>query len=214
MRAPPGILALVMMMIGAMIVLPARNYTMTVTKSGRTVQNKVERAEAVKGGLRTVLADGKGLYQACKDAGISGYKTLASPGLNVGVSTTCTKTNDTLAEDPGSLWYAGVSTWAGSMLPGGMSGGMYVGLGQCCDNCLAELRELTPCDGSKVWTPQLPVADRLARSNVGYGDARRLWGVPGLLPRQVHRSGGLDRQLQLLLRLGRVLLLEHVSRQW
>ena len=59
-----------MMIIGAMIVLPALNYTMTVTKTGRSVQNKVER-RGREGRLRTVLADGKGLYQACKDAGIS-----------------------------------------------------------------------------------------------------------------------------------------------
>ena len=109
------ILALVLMLIGSLIVLPALEYVMTVTKSGRGVENKVERAEAVKGGLRTVLADGKGLYKACKDAGLTQPVTLASPGLNVGVVTSCTTTKDTLAEDPGSLWYAGASTWAGSI---------------------------------------------------------------------------------------------------
>ena len=123
------VLALVMIVIGAMIVLPSLNYTMTVTKTGRGVQNKVERAEAVKGGLRTVLADGKGLYKACKDAGLTQPVSLASPGLDVGVETSCTTTADTLAEDPNNLWYAGVSTWAGSVLPTGMSGGMYPGSG-------------------------------------------------------------------------------------
>jgi hypothetical protein len=162
------ILALVMMLIGAMVVLPALNYTMAVTKSGRSVQNKVERAEAVKGGLRTVLADGKGLYQACKGAGLSVSKLLASPGLSVDVATTCTKTADTFAEDSASLWYAGASTWAGSVLPTGMSGGTYPGSGNA-DPSLWPIDSSPNSDGGKVWTPQLPAIPTDLRSNAGYG---------------------------------------------
>jgi hypothetical protein len=162
------VLALVMILIGAMIVLPALNYTMTVTKTSRSVQNKVERAEAVKGGLRTVLADGKGLYKACKDAGLTQAVSLASPGLSVGVETSCTTTADTLAEDPGDLWWAGVSTWAGSVLPAGMSGGMYPGSGNANPTLWLNDASITS-DGGKVWTPQLPVIPTDLRSNVGYG---------------------------------------------
>jgi len=79
------VLALVMILIAALIIIPALNYTMTVTKTGRSVEQKVSRAEAVKGGLRTVLADGKGLYQACKGAGLTQPVNLASPGLGVSV---------------------------------------------------------------------------------------------------------------------------------
>ncbi len=162
------ILALVLMIIGATIVLPALNYTMTVTRTGRSVQNKVERAEAVKGGLRTVLADGKGLYKACKDAGLTQPVSLASPGLDVGVETSCTTTADTLAEDPNNLWYAGVSTWAGSVLPTGLSGGMYPGSGNA-DPTLWLNDASISSDGGKIWTPQLPVIPTDLRSNAGYG---------------------------------------------
>jgi hypothetical protein len=162
------ILALVMMVIAAMIVIPALNYTMTVTKSGRSVQDKVSRAEAVKGGLRTVLADGKGLYQACKGAGLTQAVSLASPGLAIGVSTTCTTTADQLAEDPNSLWYAAASTWAGSALPSGISGTVYPGSGNANPKLWLNDASITS-DGGKVWTPQLPVIPTDLRSNAGYG---------------------------------------------
>ena len=147
------ILALAMMLIATLIVLPALRYTMTVTKTGRQVEQKVERAEAVKGGLRTVLADGKGLYQACKGAGLTQPVALASPGLNVGVTTTCTTTADTLAEDPANLWYAAASTWVGSTLPSGLSGGMYGGSGGS-DPTLWLNDTSIASDGGMVWTPQ------------------------------------------------------------
>ncbi|HEY0520197.1 MAG TPA: hypothetical protein VGC84_11955, partial [Ilumatobacteraceae bacterium] len=162
------ILALVMMILAAIIVIPALDYTMTVTRTGRGVQDKVLRAEAVKGGLRTVLADGKGLYQACKGSGLTTPVTLASPGLDVAVSTKCTTTLDTLAEDPNNLWYAGGTTWAGSVLPAGMSGTTYAGSGNA--NPTLWWNDTSPTsDGNKVWAPQLPVTPVDLRSNAGFG---------------------------------------------
>ena len=162
------ILALVMIILAAIIVVPALNYTMSVTMSGRSVHQKVSRSEAVKGGLRTVLADGKGLYQACKSAGLTQPVTLASPGLSVGVSTTCTTTADTLAEDPNNLWMAAASTWVGSVLPAGLSGTMYSGSGNANPTLWLNDTSISS-DGNKVWTPQLPVIPTDLRSNAGYG---------------------------------------------
>ncbi len=163
------ILALVMMMIGAMIVLPSLSYTMAVTRTGRSVQDKVTRAEAVKGGLRTVLADGKGLYHACQDADLSYPRTLASPGLNIGVTTTCIKTLDTFAESPANLWYAAASTWVGSVLPTGVSGTVYPGSGATDTHYMWTNDVSINSDGGKVWTPQLPVIPTDLRSVAGYG---------------------------------------------
>ena len=162
------ILALVMIILAAVIVIPSLEYTMTVTKSGRSVQEKVMRAEAVKGGLRTVLANGKGLYQACQSAGLTTSVALASPGLDVPVDTTCTTTADTLAEDPNNLWYAATSTWVGSVLPAGLSGSMYPNSGST-DPTAWQADTSIASDGNKVWTPQLPVIPTDLRSNAGFG---------------------------------------------
>jgi len=177
-RAAPGdddrdsgtvlILALVMIILAAIIVIPSLEYTMTVTKSGRSVQEKVLRAEAVKGGLRTVLADGKGLYQACKSAGLTTTVALASPGLDVPVDTTCNTMKETKAEDDSNLWYAAASTWAGSVLPAGLNGSMYAGSGNAVPNAWLADTSINS-DGNKVWTPQLPVIPTDLRSNAGYG---------------------------------------------
>lgn len=162
------IMALVMIILAAIIVIPSLDYTMTVTKSGRSVQEKVLRSEAVKGGLRTVLADGKGLYQACQGAGLTVPVALASPGLDVAVDTSCTTMRDTLAEDPNNLWYAATSTWAGSVLPTGLNGAMYPGSGSATTNAWL-IDTSIDSDGNKVWTPQLPVIPTDLRSNAGYG---------------------------------------------
>ncbi|MBK5331890.1 MAG: hypothetical protein JJD93_07960 [Ilumatobacteraceae bacterium] len=162
------ILALVMIILAALIVIPALNYTMTVTQNGRSVQNKVLRSEAVKGGLRTVLANGKGLYQACKSSGLTTAVTLASPGLDVAVTTKCTTTNDTLAQDPGSLWLAGASTWVGSVLPSGMSGTMYAGSGQANPNAWFSVDSTPTATGNKVWAPLLPATPLDLRSTTPY----------------------------------------------
>jgi hypothetical protein len=161
------ILALVMIILAAFIVIPSLNYTMSVTKSNRGVQDKVLRSEAVKGGLRTVLADGKGLYQACKDSGLTDVKTLASPGLDVAVQSTCTTTFETHAEDPADLWFAGASTWAGSVLPTGITGTTYGGSGNA-DPKFWWLNDMSKdSDGGKVWAPQLPVTPVDLRSTAG-----------------------------------------------
>ena len=161
------ILALVMIILAAVIVIPALNYTMTVTKSGRSVQNKVLRSEAVKGGLRTVLANGKGLYQACKGSSLSLAVTLASPGLDVPVNTSCTTTNDTLAQDPNGLWLAGASTWVGSVLPTGMSGATYAGSGQANPQQWP-VDSTATATGNKVWAPLLPATPLDLRSTTPY----------------------------------------------
>lgn len=165
------ILALATIIIGAMIVLPTMTYTMTVTRAGRIVQHKVSRAEAVKGGLRTALADGKALYEACKDGFLGSPLPLAAPGLDIAVDTTCTKVKDTYAvEDFTTLPYAAVNTWAGSVLPGGLSGTTYPVLLNADPTAWSNPTNssITPV-GSKVWTPQLPVIPNDGRLPSGFG---------------------------------------------
>lgn len=162
------ILALVMIILAAIIVIPALNYTMTVTQNGRSVQNKVLRSEAVKGGLRTVLANGKGLYQACKNSTLSTSVGLASPLLDIPVNTTCTTTKDQLAQDPNGLWLAGASTWVGSVLPTGLSGATYAGSGQADPVQWTRTTDSTAtATGNMVWAPQLPVTPVDLRSTAG-----------------------------------------------
>jgi hypothetical protein len=163
------ILALIMIILAAVIVIPALKYTMTVTQTGRSVQNKVLRSEAVKGGLRTVLANGKGLYQACKGSGLVTPVALASPGLDVAVKTSCTTTKDTYALDSTSLWLAGASTWVGSVLPAGMSGTVYAGSGQADPTVWTGTTvSSSTATGGLVWAPYLPVTPVDLRSTTPY----------------------------------------------
>ena len=120
---------------------------------------------------------------------------------------------DTPPRIPNDLWYAGVSTWAGSVLPAGMSGTMYPGSGNAVPTAWpADVS--TESDGNKVWAPQLPVTPVDLRSNAGFGMPCAVRRMPRLLPGQVHRSARPDGRVQLLLRVWCVLLREHVPHQW
>ncbi len=51
------ILVLVLMVIGALIVLPLMDYAMAVGRTNTVLSSKTAGTEAVKGGLRIALAD-------------------------------------------------------------------------------------------------------------------------------------------------------------
>jgi Tfp pilus assembly protein PilX len=163
------IIALVMIVIAAMIVLPRLTYVMTVTQSGRVVHNKASRAEAVKGGLRTALADGKGLYKACAGSSLSSAVGLASPGMQVPVDTSCTTMTQTFAQAPADLWFAAATTWTGSLLPTGLSGTVYPYSGDIDKTKWTPGNTSATATGSKIFAPDLPIIPTDLRSNAGYG---------------------------------------------
>jgi hypothetical protein len=114
-RGATLILALVMIIIGAMIVLPTLSYTMAVTRHSRIAMNKTAADEQVKGGLRTALADPGKLYLACEGGSRTTVHTIAS-GLP-GISTTCSWLSERNERDASTISYSVATVQAGSSVP-------------------------------------------------------------------------------------------------
>ncbi|HEY7626463.1 MAG TPA: hypothetical protein VH761_05325, partial [Ilumatobacteraceae bacterium] len=102
-RGTALILALVMIIIGSTIVLPTLSYTMAVTRQSRVAATRTGSDEAVKGGLRTALADPAKLYQECQGGTRSTAHPIAS-GLT-GVSTTCSWLSEAYAKELADIPY-------------------------------------------------------------------------------------------------------------
>lgn len=85
-------LVLVLMIIGAMVVVPVLDYTVAVFRSNRVVSDRTAQSEAAKGGLRMALGDPKNVFLTC-DGG--GDLTPSDNVINgVSVSTTCTELDE------------------------------------------------------------------------------------------------------------------------
>jgi hypothetical protein len=107
------IMALIMVIVGSLIILPLLEYTMTVTKSNRTVVRKALGAESVKGGLRAALFDPSKLYTTCAASGWTTEVQLAvPPGLDI--SSHCTLISAAQQYIPSNLRYALTTTQVGS----------------------------------------------------------------------------------------------------
>ena len=112
------ILALIVILIGAMMVLPVMNYTMSVLRANRATSGKNVRVEAVKGGLRAALYDPLKLYQACIKGGALNATTLGvPPGLSI--TSSCTVTGSAFQDVPSEQRFALTTTQVGSnaMIP-------------------------------------------------------------------------------------------------
>ena len=107
------VMALIMILLGAMIVLPVLRYTTVVLKSSHVRSDTADRTEAVKGGLRAALYDPIALYQACVNSGRTTAVQLAvPPGLNI--RSWCTTTKDALQDVPSDQRWALITTQVGS----------------------------------------------------------------------------------------------------
>ncbi|MDO9175817.1 MAG: hypothetical protein Q7V62_13505, partial [Actinomycetota bacterium] len=84
------VIVLAFILIGALFITPMMQYAVAVTRAGSSQQDKIVRAEAVKGAFRTAMSDPKKLYEACSGSGLNEEVTLASAGLDIGVTTQCT----------------------------------------------------------------------------------------------------------------------------
>ena len=114
------IMSLVAIIVATLIVTPMLTYAVSVTRASRLVDNKAQRLEAVKGGLRTALADPVALFKACNQdkAGVNLNPVLASPSLRVPVATTCALMAVNYSEDETKRPYGTTSLQAGIALPG------------------------------------------------------------------------------------------------
>lgn len=161
------ILALIFVMIGAMIVLPILKYSTAVARSSRNITEKTARVEAVKGGLRTALANPIALYQLCDASGLTVGVSVPSPGLNRSVTTTCYKMDETSAEDPDNIRYGLAATQVGASIPDGLQGNIYPGTGADPESTWRADFTAVP-QVNKIWLPDLPSHALNVRSVAGY----------------------------------------------
>ena len=115
-------LVLVLVIIGALVVIPMLDYTIAVFRSNHVVANRTAQTEAAKGGLRMALGDPKNVFLTC-DGG--GDLTPADSTINgVSVTTTCTELDE--VGPAAALGYAvpkgAVTMQLGADLPVSLSG--------------------------------------------------------------------------------------------
>ena len=169
------IMSLVVVIVATLIVTPMLTYAVSVTRASRLVENKAQRLEAVKGGLRTVLADPVALFKACNQdkAGVNLNPVLASPSLLVPVQTTCALMAVNYSEDETKRPYGTTSIQAGIALPGAYTPSstnvhaVYPGSGQSDIRAWRNVASLTRSIDT-IWSPNLPVHALSPRSAMAY----------------------------------------------
>ena len=107
-------MVLVLVALCSLIVLPMLDYATAVGRQNTVLSTKTKRQEAVKAGLRTVLADPSKIYQYCAE----GSPTLAGPGIaGIEVETSCSFIDFSLAELDEDLHLGLVATRVGETIP-------------------------------------------------------------------------------------------------
>jgi hypothetical protein len=177
-RDPDGgavlIMALAMIIIGALIVLPLLDYAMTVSRAGRVQTNTTANDEAVKAGIHIALADPISLYTVCASAGLQTEQPLATPpGFNV--KSACSWVDAQASEDPESLWYSAATTQAGSTLPAGVAeANATYGSSGAAEPTTWWAASSSVQAGDTIWNPDLPAFDNRFQTKytmpAAYGD--------------------------------------------
>ena len=160
-------IALAFVLIGALFVTPMLRYAVVVTRSGGIQQQKLARAEAVKGAFRTVMADASKLYEACSGAGLHQEAILADANLDIDVRNECTLVKNALELDASELRVAMATTLAGSTAPLGTVGSVSPNSGNAAPNAwVADTTSVS--EGGKILLPTLPAHALTHPSSAGY----------------------------------------------
>lgn len=161
------VIALAFVMIGALFVTPMLRRAISVTRSGTSQQVKLERAEAVKGAFRTVMADPAGLYEACSNSGLHNEITLAGAQMNVPVITTCTTVKNATELSASELRVAMTTTVVGTGAPAGTVGSVSPPVVAGSESAWVS-NTSTASTGGKVLLPNLPAHALTHPSSTGY----------------------------------------------
>jgi hypothetical protein len=162
------ILALVMIILGALVVLPTLSYTMAVTRHSRVAMTRTSGDEAVKGGLRTALADPGKLYLECQGGSRTTVHTIAS-GLP-GVSTTCSWLGEAYAKEITEIPFSVATVQSGSTVPTDAypPSSWYTGSGNTNTHAWTPADTSSTAVGGKIFLPYLPAHALSHPSPVGY----------------------------------------------
>ena len=161
------ILALVMIILGATVVLPTLSYTMAVTRQSRVAMTRTIGDEAVKGGLRTALADPGKLYLECQGGSRTTVHPIASAIASV--STSCSWLSEAYAKDATEIPYSVATVQAGSTVPADATppSTSYPSSGNPVTNAWVADTSSTST-GNKIFAPNLPAHALSHPSPTGY----------------------------------------------
>jgi hypothetical protein len=159
-------LALVFILVGSLMVVPLLSYARSVMRASKVQVDKVARAEATRGNLRTVLAEPKALYDACSHSGLTVPVNLASAELVVGTSVQCTTIKDDFEMDSATLRRALATIQAGAVQPIGAQGTYYTSPVGDTTSWMAGASDKSTA--GVIWTPPLPIHGLNHPSSVGY----------------------------------------------
>lgn len=161
------VIALAFVMIGALFVTPMLRYAIAVTRTGSAQQDKLERAEAVKGAFRAAMADPAGLYEACSNSGLHNEVTLASAQMNVPVTTTCTTVKNATELSAAEMRIAMTTTVVGTGAPAGTVGSISPPVVAGAENAWVT-NTSGASEGGKILLPALPAHALTHPSSAGY----------------------------------------------
>jgi hypothetical protein len=168
------ILVLVLMIVGAMIVLPLMDYAMSVGRNNTVLSVKTSRTEAVKAGLRIALAEPTRLYETCGAGGGTVGIPLSASGLAVSVSTRCYFIDSALSLESAQVRLGLAAVQKGQSVPAGLISSGYVSPDPSSTSAwIADTSLLS--EVNKIWMPDLPVHGLSPRSPLG-------WQMPAGFP--------------------------------
>ena len=167
------VLCMALVVVSVLVVIPIMEFGIGITRANRVAKSRSVAAEAVKGGLRTALADPKSLYRACGDSTPAAPIGLAGPGLTTSVSTTCAKVGEAQATDSGR--YSSATTMVGAALPT-EAGRKYSGSGgNTVDAWHASVTAIPT--SAAIWLPSMPERVQSERTATGWTMATPTFGA-------------------------------------
>jgi hypothetical protein len=163
------LLVLVLMVVGALIVLPLMDYAMSTGRANTVLSTKTARTEAVKAGLRIAMADSTRLYSRCGPplGGANTFVVLSATGVDVPVTTKCYFIDQALSLDPTEVRHGLAAVQVGQTVPAGLLSAGYVSPNPTSTSAWIADTTLTSLT-DKVWLPDLPSHGLSPRSPLGW----------------------------------------------
>lgn len=167
-RGAALILAMIIVILGALVIIPLLTYAQVVTQSGKVQTTKAARAEATKAALRVALADPKALYDHCSDhSGLHTEAQLPTANLAVAVTSNCTTVRSATELSASELRVPMTVVQSGATVPVGTVGTPYAGSGSASLSNWIDDTSSTSA-GDKIMLPELPSHSLTHPSSAGY----------------------------------------------
>ncbi len=190
-------LVLVMVVIGALIVVPLMNYSMSVLRANEVQSERTRMTEAAKAGIRVALGDPADVFARCNN---SADLTPANPVIDgIPVSVTCTEIDETgpLEVLGFQIPYGAVAMQLGARVPTSFAGTMAQSdpaPPYPADAAWWSGQVSSTAETDMIWLPQLPVRPSVTRSSTAFampaGFACSVY-LPGYYPDPVTLTGNI-----------------------